>query len=237
MKNKNMLGDTIYKLRKEKGLSQSELGKLVGVSNKAVSKWETYEANPDISLLPLLAEVFGITTDELLSEIKIEKDSKSDGEVAKIGIFKGKKTNTPEKYEFISDKKTKNGTPYLHIHIGKTISNLNAKAHGVIAIGNNAKGIFAFGFISKGIISFGLLSIGLLSFGLLALGLIGAFASIAIGAAAFGGIAAGFIAFGGIAAGYIAFGGIAIGYHAYTGIDGIAIGKYIHIIKNIRHTH
>ena len=52
---KRMLGETIYRLRKEKGLSQDELGKLVGVSNKAVSKWETYEANPDITLLPLLA--------------------------------------------------------------------------------------------------------------------------------------------------------------------------------------
>jgi hypothetical protein len=39
---KRMLGDTIYRLRKEKGLSQSELGELVGVSNKAVSKWETW---------------------------------------------------------------------------------------------------------------------------------------------------------------------------------------------------
>ena len=53
---KRMLGETIYRLRKERGLSQDELGKLVGVSNKAVSKWETYEANPDITLLPLLAQ-------------------------------------------------------------------------------------------------------------------------------------------------------------------------------------
>ena len=63
---KRMLGETIYRLRKEKGLSQDELGKLVGVSNKAVSKWETYEANPDITLLPLLAQALGVTTDELL---------------------------------------------------------------------------------------------------------------------------------------------------------------------------
>jgi len=70
---KRMLGETIYRLRKAKGLSQSELGELVGVSNKAVSKWETYEANPDITLLPLLALSLGVTTDELLTDIKAEK--------------------------------------------------------------------------------------------------------------------------------------------------------------------
>ena len=54
-------------------MSQSELAELVGVSNKAVSKWETYEANPDITLLPLLAVSLGVTTDVLLSDIKSEK--------------------------------------------------------------------------------------------------------------------------------------------------------------------
>ena len=62
-----MLGDTIYRLRKEKGLSQTQLGEAVGVSNKAVSKWETSEANPDIALLPPLAKTLGITIDELLT--------------------------------------------------------------------------------------------------------------------------------------------------------------------------
>jgi len=71
---KRMLGETIYQLRKAKGLSQTELGELVGVSNKAVSKWETYEANPDITLLPLLAMSLGVTTDELLTDIKAEKN-------------------------------------------------------------------------------------------------------------------------------------------------------------------
>jgi len=72
---KRMLGETIYQLRKAKGLSQSELAELVGVSNKAVSKWETYEANPDITLLPLLAVSLGVTTDVLLSDIKSEKNT------------------------------------------------------------------------------------------------------------------------------------------------------------------
>ena len=101
---KRMLGETIYRLRKEKGLSQSELGKFVGVSNKAVSKWETYEANPDITLLPLLAQALGVTTDELLTNIKAEKDDPKPKE-AKIFGIQGTAMETLEEYEFISKKK------------------------------------------------------------------------------------------------------------------------------------
>jgi len=56
---KEMLGDTICKLRKEKRLSQSELGRLVGVSGKTVRKWEQYKECPNICLLPLLDRVLG----------------------------------------------------------------------------------------------------------------------------------------------------------------------------------
>jgi transcriptional regulator with XRE-family HTH domain len=220
-----MLGDTIYRLRKEKGLSQSELGNLVGVSNKAVSKWETYEANPDISLLPLLAQSLGITTDELLTDIKAAKDDMMPKESTFFGI-EGMAIETPEEYEFISDKKTKKGSPYIHIHIGKQISTLNAKARGVIAIGNNAKGIVSLGLISTGIVSLGLLSLGLLAFGILGIGLC-AFSTFAIGGVAFGSIAAGIVSFGAIAVGYVSYGAVAIGYYANTTNEGFAIGKHI----------
>jgi len=56
---KKMLGDTICKLRKEKGLSQSELGRLAGVSGKTVRKWEKYRGCPNIRLLPLLDRILG----------------------------------------------------------------------------------------------------------------------------------------------------------------------------------
>lgn len=61
------LNDRIKQLRKEKGLTQSQLADLLGVTDKAVSKWEVGEANPDISLLVKLAEIFGVTIDFLLT--------------------------------------------------------------------------------------------------------------------------------------------------------------------------
>ena len=224
---KRMLGETIYRLRKEKGLSQDELGKLVGVSNKAVSKWETYEANPDITLLPLLAQSLGVTTDELLTDIKAEKGDPKPKE-AKIFGVQGTVIETPEEeYEFISDKKTKKDLPFLHIHVGKQIQTINAKARGVIAIGNNAKGIVSIGFISIGLISLGMFPLGLLAVGVLGLGLV-SIGSFAFGGVAFGAIAVGVVSFGAISIGFLSYGAVSVGYYAHTIKDrGYAIGKYI----------
>lgn len=60
------VGNLISKLREEKGLSQSELGFKLGVTNKAVSRWENGRGYPDTSLLLKLSEILGITVDELL---------------------------------------------------------------------------------------------------------------------------------------------------------------------------
>lgn len=61
------LGNKIYELRKKKGLSQKQLGEALGVSNKAVSKWETGAAVPKIQTIVKLAGVFDISAEELLS--------------------------------------------------------------------------------------------------------------------------------------------------------------------------
>ncbi len=61
------IGKRIALLRKEKGLKQEELAEMLGVSGQAVSKWENDQTCPDISLLPQLASIFGVTVDELLS--------------------------------------------------------------------------------------------------------------------------------------------------------------------------
>ncbi len=61
------LGKRIAALRKEKGLKQEQLAEMLGVSGQAVSKWENDQTCPDISLLPQLAKLLGVTVDELLS--------------------------------------------------------------------------------------------------------------------------------------------------------------------------
>lgn len=61
------IGKRIAALRKEKGLRQEELAEMLGISGQAVSKWENDQTCPDISLLPQLAKIFGVTVDELLS--------------------------------------------------------------------------------------------------------------------------------------------------------------------------
>lgn len=62
----NDFGDFLYTLRKEKGMTQAQLADLLGVTNKAVSKWETGEAMPETSLLLPLSRILGVTVDELL---------------------------------------------------------------------------------------------------------------------------------------------------------------------------
>ena len=61
------LGKKISDLRKEKGFTQEELAEQLNVSPQAVSKWENDISCPDIMLLPKIAQIFGISVDELLS--------------------------------------------------------------------------------------------------------------------------------------------------------------------------
>lgn len=60
------LGKKIKQLRSEKGDTQEQLAQTLQISFQSVSKWETGIASPDISFLPIIAEYFGVTIDELL---------------------------------------------------------------------------------------------------------------------------------------------------------------------------
>ena len=60
------IGLKIKQLRREKNITQEELGELVGLSAKAISRWENSTSYPDIMLLPILANIFDVTVDELL---------------------------------------------------------------------------------------------------------------------------------------------------------------------------
>ncbi len=60
------IGKFIAVLRKANGMTQKELAERLNVSDKAVSRWERDESLPDLTLIPVIAELFGVTTDELL---------------------------------------------------------------------------------------------------------------------------------------------------------------------------
>lgn len=60
------IGAIIAKKRKERGITQEELARHLGVSKPAVSKWESGQSYPDILLLPILASYFDITVDQLM---------------------------------------------------------------------------------------------------------------------------------------------------------------------------
>ena len=62
------LGSFIRFLRKQNQMTQAQLADLVGVTDKAVSKWERDVSYPDISIFPKLADIFGITVNDLLRE-------------------------------------------------------------------------------------------------------------------------------------------------------------------------
>lgn len=68
---KKSIGAFIAALRKANGMTQQELADRLNVSNKAVSRWERDENAPDLSLIPAIAEIFGITCDELLKGERI----------------------------------------------------------------------------------------------------------------------------------------------------------------------
>lgn len=94
-------------LRREKGLTQAEIADRLGVTNKAVSKWETGESMPDSALLVPLADILGVTADELLRGERFVADllSAETKPSEKNDVLSGqeKKKSQPTRWERIVD--------------------------------------------------------------------------------------------------------------------------------------
>ena len=86
---KKTLGMMIAELRKEKGMTQLELAGKMGVTDKAVSKWERDLSCPDINSLPNLAEILGVSVDDLMQVKQEASESKIDVSQIVDIAFKG----------------------------------------------------------------------------------------------------------------------------------------------------
>lgn len=82
------IGNKIKKLRKKKGLTQEQLAENIGVSFQAVSKWENNIALPDITLIPVIANFFGVSTDEILCYDSTEKDKEIENYVCRAAEYR-----------------------------------------------------------------------------------------------------------------------------------------------------
>lgn len=80
------IGKFISVLRRAAGMTQKELGERLFVSDKTVSRWERDECTPDLALIPAIADIFGVSTDELLrgerSDANVRHSGKSDRQFA-----------------------------------------------------------------------------------------------------------------------------------------------------------
>jgi len=80
--NNRSMGSFLSELRKEKGITQRELAELLNVSDKTVSHWERDEHSPDLSMIPLLAEFFGVSCDELIKGERKAENNPSDSHLS-----------------------------------------------------------------------------------------------------------------------------------------------------------
>lgn len=220
----------LYRLRRERGISQEELAAMVGVSRQAVQKWESGASRPDMDNLTALCGCFGVSMDYLVlgtgpsgrSSAPPERDpweADDSRPSAEAGADRGEEWH----YEYKSTA-TLFGLPLFHVNFG---SGRGHRARGIVAMGNSAVGLVAAGYTAVGLVSVGLVSVGLLSLGLLAAGL-AALGGVAVGVLAIGGVAVGRLAIGGVAVGVYALGGIAVGMNAAAGglaVGHVAIGK------------
>lgn len=222
------LGEKIYRLRTENGMSQEVFGETLGVSRQSVSKWETDQSVPELDKIVAISEMFAVTTDYLLKESAVKQEERKDvfdtgaseshfsEEEKGHGVYGRNSRVIVQRssfhYEYKS-KKTFLGLPLIHVNIGLR----PVRAKGVIAIGNAAQGIIAIGIAGIGIITFAPVGIGLLlAIGVCALGGV-ALGSLAVGVLAGGAISVGIFTMGALAVGQFSFGALAVGQQVAIG--------------------
>lgn len=139
------LGSNIYGRRKAMGMTQDDLAARLGVSPQAVSKWENNLSCPDISLLPEISKIFGVSVDELLkdepsaanAEPVKEDESFAEPETAyKEPVFTGKKATTllisTERNEKTTNVKIPLGIVRFGLNLGSAFGGITGEQANVI---------------------------------------------------------------------------------------------------------
>jgi transcriptional regulator with XRE-family HTH domain len=152
MENVNIvLAANILKYRKKSGLSQEELANKLGVTFQAVSKWENAKAAPDITFLPIMADIFGCYIDELFSrevrsEVHCDHCSEfpwADDNVIRGVVCEGRKilqaTSLVDKFTFEIIGEAKNVKSECNIAVNGNVSG-GCEAGGDIQVGGHFSG-------------------------------------------------------------------------------------------------
>lgn len=84
---KETFGQRLQRLRKEKGMTQDELAKEIGISPQAVSKWENDISTPDIFILSQLADILCVSVDELLGKESPKQEDKKDSDFVESEVI------------------------------------------------------------------------------------------------------------------------------------------------------
>ena len=99
------IGKFIAQCRKEKQITQEELGEKLGVTNKTISRWENGHYLPDIEMMQLLSKEFNVSINELISGEKIkDSDYKEKAESNLIAVLENSSFTLKEKIDFYKKK-------------------------------------------------------------------------------------------------------------------------------------
>ena len=131
------VGKFISRLRKSKGMTQKELAEKLDITDKAVSKWERGSGYPDISILPSLADILGVTVEEILSgnetDIGLENLNEAPNRFLTGDFFKSKPVKVIILIQIVLT---------ALVVATAVVSLLYAKEMGSEAIGQTLKGLF-----------------------------------------------------------------------------------------------
>ena len=96
------IGKFIAQCRKDRGMTQLQLAEKLGITDRAVSKWETGKSMPDVGIIPELCQTLDITVNDLLSGEKVSSEQYSQKLEAKLLELIGEKENSDNRTLHVS---------------------------------------------------------------------------------------------------------------------------------------